>query len=68
MKKSNKRGRLPQGLGAAGRGRCPGRGDTLWANTAAAYAHLPPPLRDVADRTPTSTTKQQQNRTSPRSS
>lgn len=25
-------------------------GDTLWANTAAAYAHLPPPLRDLADR------------------
>jgi hypothetical protein len=25
-------------------------GDTLWANTAAAYAHLAPPLRDLADR------------------
>lgn len=24
-------------------------GDTLWANTAAAYAHLPPALRDLAD-------------------
>ncbi|WP_451997378.1 TauD/TfdA dioxygenase family protein [Azospirillum argentinense] len=25
-------------------------GDTLWANTAAAYAELSPPLRDLADR------------------
>ncbi len=25
-------------------------GDTLWANTAAAYAELPEPLRDLADR------------------
>ncbi|MBP2707722.1 TauD/TfdA family dioxygenase [Microbispora sp. RL4-1S] len=25
-------------------------GDTLWANTAAAYAHLPTELRDLADR------------------
>ncbi len=25
-------------------------GDTLWANTAAAYADLPEPLRDLADK------------------
>ncbi|HEY0300112.1 MAG TPA: TauD/TfdA family dioxygenase [Rhizomicrobium sp.] len=28
----------------------PKGGDTVWANTAAAYEHLPPPLRELADR------------------
>lgn len=43
------RPRLPRLLHPPRRHHPPYGGDTLWANTAAAYAHLPEPLRVLAD-------------------
>lgn len=43
------RPRVPRLLGPARRRHPPYGGNTLWANTATAYAHLPEPLRVLAD-------------------
>lgn len=42
-------GCLSQDFGAARRCGPPGRGDTVWSNTAAAYLDLPLPLQRLAD-------------------
>ncbi|MEJ0044571.1 MAG: TauD/TfdA family dioxygenase [Rhizomicrobium sp.] len=45
------RGRLSPGVDPARRSLCrPRAADTVWANTAAAYEHLPAPLRELADK------------------